>query len=255
MSIPFIVASCACFLVFCSSMVLAVGVRRLRRLDHVPPGTCYSTPRVTVIMPACNEEENIEQAVLSFLAQDYLNLEILVVNDRSVDGTALVLQRLQTIHPKLRVHTITHLPDGWMGKSHALSEGAALAAGDYLLFTDADVVLEPTTVSRAMHLMVEDQLDHLSLIFENIGGGWLLNCLILEMGLGLLFFFRPWLVRSEKSKAFMGVGAFNLVKKSAYQKVGGHASIRMHPIDDLMLGKILKRQGLQTRLPLGTRFC
>jgi glycosyltransferase involved in cell wall biosynthesis len=245
MSISFIVAAGACILVACSSIVLAFGVKKLRRLDDVAPAACCSGPRVTAIMPACNEEENIEQAVLSLLAQDYLNFEVVVVNDRSVDGTAGVLKRLQGIHPKLKVHTITHLPDGWMGKSHALSQGAGLAGGDFLLFTDADVILEPSTVSRAMRLMVDDRLDHLSLIFKNIGGGWLLNCLILEMGLGLLFFFRPWLVRREGSMAFMGVGAFNLVKKSAYERVGGHESIRMHPIDDLMLGKVLKRQGFR----------
>jgi glycosyltransferase involved in cell wall biosynthesis len=245
MSFFLILAVISFTLVLCCSLILAGGVKRLRQLDDIVGGGLCPEPRVSVVMPACNEEKNIEQAVLSFLAQSYGNLEILVVNDRSVDGTALVLKRLQTLHPRLMVHEITHLPHGWMGKSHALAQGATLASGEYLLFTDADVVMEPTTISRAMRHMIDDRLDHLSLIFKNIGGGWLLNCLILEMALGLLLFFRPWRVRQQGSRFFIGIGAFNLVRKTAYDEVGGHESIRMHPLDDLMLGKILKEQGFR----------
>ena len=245
MSLSFILAAVACTSVLYYSLVLALGARKLRRLGDIKAAWDCRGPSVTVIMPACNEEENIEQAVLSLLAQDYRNLEILVVNDRSVDGTAQVLKNLQTLHPQLIVHEIHDLPAGWLGKSHALSAGAAQAGGEYLLFTDADVVMEPSTISRAMRLVADERLDHLTLIFKNLGGGWLLNCLILEMALGLLFFFRPWRVKKQGSRDFIGIGAFNLVKKSAYHEIGGHESIRMHPIDDLMLGKILKEQGFR----------
>lgn len=245
MSFSLVLAAISFTIVLCCSVILAVGVRKLRRLEDIAGDVLCPEPRVSVIMPACNEEENIGQAVLSLLAQNYGNLEIIVVNDRSVDGTALVLKRLQVLHPGITVHEITELPPGWMGKSHALAQGATLASGEYLLFTDADVVMEPSTVSRAMRHMLDDRLDHLSLIFKNLGGGWLLNCLILEMALGLLLFFRPWRVRQLGSRDFIGIGAFNLVKRTAYDTVGGHASIRMHPIDDLMLGKIMKEHGFR----------
>jgi glycosyltransferase involved in cell wall biosynthesis len=235
----------SCFVVLYSALVLVLGVRKLRLLNDVIADRNDSEPRVSVIMPACNEEENIEQAVLSLLAQNYGNLEILVVNDRSVDGTALVLKRLRASHPSLIVHDITELPDGWLGKSHALAAGAMLTTGEYLLFTDADVVMEASTISRAMRHMLSERLDHLSLLFENIGGGWLLKCLILDMALGLLLFFRPWRVRQQRSREFIGIGAFNLVKRAAYDRVGGHRGIRIHPLDDLMLGKIIKEQGFR----------
>ncbi len=254
MSFSLILAIVAFTLVLCSSLVLALGVRKLRRLDDIASDGFSPAPRVSVIMPACNEEDNIEQAVMSLLAQIYGNLEIIVVNDRSVDGTAQVLQRLQATHPRLVVHEITHLPNGWMGKSHALAQGAARAGGEYLLFTDADVVMEPTTISRAIHHMHDDRLDHMTLFFKNLGGGWLLNCLILEMALGLLLAFRPWRVRQPGSREFIGIGAFNLVKRSAYDAVGGHTSIRMHPIDDLMLSKIIKEQGFRQDCLLGDSF-
>jgi glycosyltransferase involved in cell wall biosynthesis len=240
-------------MLYCS-LVLAFGVRKLRRLDDVAADGVLPESAVTIVVPACNEEDNIEQAVLSLLAQTHTNLEILVVNDRSVDATGQVLKNLQTVHPHLKIIEITELPDGWLGKSHALAHGAALASGEYLLFTDADVVMEPTTISRAIGYMRDNRLDHMSLFFKNLSGGWLLNCLILEMALGLMLSFRPWRVRQPGSREFIGIGAFNLIKKSAYEQVGGHASIRMHPIDDLMLAKILKEQGFRQDCLLGDSF-
>ncbi len=254
MSLSLILAIFSCVVMLYCSLVLAFGVRKLRRLDDVTADQNSSEPRVSVIMPACNEEENIEEAVLSLLAQNYTNLEILVVNDRSIDATAQVLKRLQASHPHLLIKEISHLPPGWLGKSHALAQGAILATGEYLLFTDADVVLEPTTISRAIRHMLDDQRDHMTLFFKNSGGGWLLNCLILEMALGLLLAFRPWRVRQPESREFIGIGAFNLVKKTAYDAVGGHTSIRMHPIDDLMLGKILKEHGFRQDCLMGDSF-
>jgi glycosyltransferase involved in cell wall biosynthesis len=254
MSLALFLAVFACIVQLSSSLILALGVRKLRRLDDTLAGQLSPEPPVTVIVPACNEEDHIEKAVLSLLAQTYTNLEILVVNDRSVDGTGQVLRRLQAAHPRLQTLDITHLPDGWLGKSHALARGAALAGGDYLLFTDADVVMEPTTISRTIRCMQDSRLDHMTLFFKNQGGSWLLNCLILEMALGLLLAFRPWRVRLPKSREFIGIGAFNLVKKTAYEAVGGHASIRLHPIDDLMLGKILKERGFRQDCLLGDSF-
>lgn len=254
MSISLFSAVFSCIVMLCCSLVLALGVRKLRRLDDVDADGVFPEPQVTIVVPACNEEDNIEQAVLSLLAQTYANLEILVVNDRSVDTTGQVLKSLQALHPRLKIIEITELPDGWLGKSHALAQGAALANGEYLLFTDADVVMEPTTISRAIRYMLDNRLDHMSLFFKNLSGGWLLNCLILEMALGLLLSFRPWRVRQPGSREFIGIGAFNLMKKSAYEHVGGHSSIRMHPIDDLMLGKILKEQGFRQDCLLGNSF-
>ena len=122
--------------------------------------------------------------------------------------------------------------------------GAALAKGEYLIFTDADVVLEKTAIARAVGYALDNRLDHLTLVFKNISRGWLLNCLILDSAIGLMVFFRPWLVKQKGTGWFVGIGAFNMVKRSAYTAVGGHRAIKMHPIDDMMLGKIIKEHGL-----------
>lgn len=238
-----ILAIIACASIFIFAVTIAAGVKKMKRLGDTETGNTDVGPLVSIVVPACNEEKNIEKSLLSLLNQDYKNLEIIVINDRSTDGTAAVLQQLQVRFPDLRIHEIADLPEGWMGKSHALSTGAALAKGDFLVFTDADVFLEKTTIARAVRYMSSNRLDHLTLVFKNVTHGWLLNSLILDMGMGLLFLVRPWMARNSGNSWFVGIGAFNMVRRLVYQEIGGHEGIRMHPIDDLMLGKMIKQHG------------
>ncbi len=242
MSVFLVLSIIACSSIVVSSGILAAGMKKMKRLGETTTCNTAADPLVSIIVPACNEEEGIEKSVESLLGQEYGNLEIIVVNDRSTDNTAQVLQQLLLRFPRLHVLEIDELPQGWMGKSHALFRGAALAKGQYLLFTDADVILEKTTIARAVEYMVGNGLDHLTLVFKNLTRGWLLNTLILDAGMGLLVLFRPWLVNRKRDR-FIGIGAFNMVKRSVYQAIGGHKEFRMHPIDDLMLGKIIKQRG------------
>jgi glycosyltransferase involved in cell wall biosynthesis len=243
---PFLIpALVVCGAVLFVHLGIARGVRKMGRLELIAPLAGKELPRVSVIVPACNEAKTIAAGLRSLLAQDYTNLEIIVIDDRSTDGTGQVVEALQAEGAGLLLHRIGELPEGWLGKSHALQVGADLATGDYLLFTDADVILERSTVSRVMSHMRQGDLDHLPLIFANQGGTPLLDCLILELGLGLLFCFRPWRVRETASPFFMGVGAFNLLKRSAYRAIDGHRSFALHPIDDVMLGKLVKERGLR----------
>lgn len=233
---------------------VALGLRRLRNLNDIRPFSGPSRPRVSIIVPACNEEETIETAMLSLVQQDYGPFEIVVINDRSTDRTGAILEKLAAQYPRIRLLEVTELPPGWLGKNHALHYGARAAGGDYLLFTDADVLLEKTTVARAMTIMVAERLDHLSLIFKNIASGSLLNAMIQDAGAALFFLFKPWAARNPRSRYFMGVGAFNLVKKDVYRRIGGHESIRMHPIDDIMLGKVIKQHGFRQDCLAGYDF-
>ncbi len=230
---------------------LFLGVMRMPRLSKVMPLADTDVPKVSLIVPACNEALKIEPAILSLLQQDYKNLEIIAINDRSDDDTGLILEGLRQHHANLQVLHVNNLPQGWMGKANALQLGAELALGEFLLFTDADILMEKTTISRAMAYMTQEKLDHIALTFKNISPGWLLNSLILDAGAGLLQVFKPWRAKRKNSWYFMGVGAFNLVRKTVYHQLGGHGSIRMHPIDDIMLGKIIKRAGYSQECLLG----
>ena len=214
-----------------------------------------AAPKVSIVVAACNEESAIEASVLSLITQDYQNLEIVLVNDRSTDQTGTIIDRLQQQYPKkIKTLHISDLPNGWLGKNNALAQGSRLACGEYFIFTDADVVMEKTTVSRAVTVVLQNQLDHLSLIFKSTAPGSLLNAMTLDVGGGLLFTFRPWKAKVTGGKHFMGVGAFNMVRASTYQEIGGHEPLKMHPIDDIMLGKILKSKGYRQDCLIGCDF-
>jgi glycosyltransferase involved in cell wall biosynthesis len=238
------------FLVSALSVEVAIGARKIRHLKDIQLDDKPFVPKVSIIIPALNEAETIEPALRSVLAIAYPNLEIIVVNDRSTDGTALILERMAHLHPSLRVVQIEALPPGWLGKNHALHRGAELASGDYLLFTDADVVFEPTSIGRAVRYCEANRVGHLTLLFDIIAKTRLLAMLILSFSVNFMARFKPWKIADSK-KHFLGAGGFNLVRRDAYREVGGHAAISMAVLDDLMLGKRLKQLGVRQHVLYG----
>jgi glycosyltransferase involved in cell wall biosynthesis len=226
-----------------SALDVIIGVRSMTNIKDIPPTKEGQGSLVSVIIPACNEGEQIEAAISALLKQTYNNLEIIAVNDRSSDDTGIILDRLKAENGCLSVIHITELPPGWLGKTHAMHVAAAEARGTYLLFTDGDVTMAPTTIARSVQRMQTKQLDHLTLLFKNSSPSWLLNSLILDAGLGLVQLLRVWRAKDTSSRHFVGVGAFNMVRQKIYTDIGGHASFKTHPIDDIMLGKVIKRSG------------
>jgi len=226
------------------------GNRTIRFLRDLPP-LGGPLPRVSIVIPARNEERNLEEALRSILALDYDNLEIDVVDDRSTDRTGEILDRMAAADPRLRVVRVRELPPGWLGKNHALWLGAEKATGAFLLFTDADVVLEPSALRRAVGAMVADGLDHLTASPSIDRPSALFEMFIGAFSLFFALFTRPWKVKDPKSPSHVGIGAFNLVRAAAYRAVGGHRTIAMRPDDDLKLGKILKAGGCRQEFVFG----
>ena len=243
----FLMSLCALFQIFWGSL-------KMKDLGKIQPNACAHPPLVSIVVPACNEETTVEPALRSLLNQDYPNREIIVVDDRSTDGTFVLLKNMSQEFPEIQVEQITELPMGWLGKNHALYCGAKRAQGKILLFTDADIVMESSTLSRSVAYFVDEKLDHLSLIFRNVAQGGLLNGMVVDALGGLFFLLRPWNVRKSDNSAFIGVGAFNMILSKAYWELGGHAALKMHPIDDVMLGKKVKQQGLTQDCLLGGDF-
>ncbi len=227
----------------------AIGHRRMRLLKDVPPAG--AGPPLSIVAAARNEARGIEAAVKSLLRLDYPSLEIVIVNDRSTDDTGAILQQLAAEHPRLTVTTIAELPDGWLGKNYALQVGAAEATGDLLLFTDADVVFEPTTLRRAVGLMEAEGLDHLAAIPDVRVPGLALNAFMAAFGVFFSLYSRPWKARDPRSRAHIGIGAFNLIRAAAYRAIGGHRAIAMRPDDDMKLGKVLKQHGFRQEVVSG----
>jgi glycosyltransferase involved in cell wall biosynthesis len=176
------------------------------------------------------------------------------VDDRSTDRTGEILDRMAAANPRLRVVHVRELPPGWLGKNHALELGARKATGDYLLFTDADIVMEPTALRRAVAVMEADgidPLDHLAVSPEIERTSVLFEMFIGVFSLFFSLFVKPWKVRDPKSPNHVGIGAFNLVRASAWRAVGGHQRIAMRPDDDLKLGKLLKTGGFRQEMMFG----
>jgi glycosyltransferase involved in cell wall biosynthesis len=232
-------------LLLVATLLLGYANARVVRLADVVRRTPLErAPRISVIAPALNEERNVEAAVRSLAQQHYPDYEIVLVDDRSTDATPRILARLAREIPRLRVVTVRELPPGWLGKNHANMLGARSATGEILLFTDADVMLAPTALDRAVAHMERHGLDHLTASPETVMPG-LVNQFTLYFGLMFTLYVRPWLARNPRSGAHVGIGAFNMVRADAYRAVGGHEPIRLRPDDDLKLGKLLKRAGFR----------
>jgi hypothetical protein len=216
---------------------------RPTRLDEIPVNPAVKLPRLSVVVAALNEEETLEQAMHTLLSLDYPDLEIIAVDDRSSDRTGDILDRLAGHSSRLRVVHVESLPSGWLGKNHALHLGSQQASGEYILFTDADVHFQPTALQRAVQYVMERNLDHLTL-FPNLAlEGFWEKLAVAFFGTMFSLYTRPWRVSDLKSQAYVGVGAFNLVRTSAYREMGGHTSLPMDVADDVKLGKCMKRNG------------
>ena len=232
------------------------------------PVSPAGNPRVSVIVPARNEEETIEQALNTLLGLDYENYEVIAVNDRSTDRTGEIMERLsQNPHPLaqgarrvgdhtsttpiLRVIHHTELPAGWLGKTDAMWTAAKQASGDWLLFTDADVLFKPDSLRRALAYAEAEPADHVVLFPQMImkrPGEYMMIAFFQTM---FMFGHRPWKVADPSTDDHMGVGAFNLIRRRVYDDVGTYEALRMEVLDDMKLGKVVKKAGFAQRNVFG----
>ena len=241
-------------LVFVLGFDVVRGMHSLVRLEEIRPLKTGEGPSISVIIPARDEERHLAAAIESVLAQDYDRLEVIGVNDRSSDRTAEILERAASRNKRLRVISIDTLPEGWLGKNYALQRGGERASGEYLLFADADVIMEHTAVSRAARRMRDEELDHLTIFPRLTLGGPLINILMVAFGLLFVSFVRPWKARDPRSKRSVGVGAFNMVRAEFYRSIGGHEPIALRPDDDLRLAQVIKKKGGRSEALVGTEF-
>ena len=229
-------------------------------LDHrydptETPTPNQSAPQITVIVPARNEAASIEATLHSLLNQT-IPIEIIAVDDRSTDSTGAVMDRLasKTLPPGklLTVIHIDTLPEGWVGKTHAMALAARQSATEWLLFTDGDILFRPDTLDRALRFAHESQADHvalaLTLILESPGE----RIMTTIFGCFTVLSFRPWKIPDPAAKHdSVGVGGFNLIRSSVYRAIGGFEALRLEVLEDLRLGFEVKRQGFRQRVAFG----
>lgn len=242
------------------------------------PTTTNGEPRVSIIVPARNEEEDIRQTLTQLLALDYSNYEVIAADDRSTDRTGKIMDEVAAIEKicgagaparvptsaatpeaadkyahssRLKVIHIADLPTGWLGKTHAMWTAGHQATGDWLLFTDADVLFKPDAVRRAVTYAEAERADHVVLFPRMIMKRPSERMMIAFFQALFVFGHRPWKVADSKARDHMGVGAFNMVRRSVYDAVGTYRALRMEVVDDMKLGKVIKNAGFAQRNVFG----
>jgi glycosyltransferase involved in cell wall biosynthesis len=241
------------FLASVAKLFEALCARRLVRPlpEKNSAGSSLELPKLSVVIPARNEERKLEGALRTVLGQDYPHLEAILVNDRSTDGTGRTMERLTAGRGDASVIQVEELPEGWLGKNNAIHVGTERASGDWLLFTDGDIHFHPAAFRRAIAYAEERSLDHLTLVPElKLSGYWLRGV--------VAFFYTAFLVHRGYYKANIpssemgvGIGAFNLIRREAYDEAGGYKALAQRPDDDLALGGRVKKLGLRQELALG----
>jgi len=230
---------------------VAFGMRRVAELTDTRWDQ-HPASRVTVVVPAKDEAESIEQCLSSLLALEYETFEIVAIDDRSRDRTGEIMDRLAVQHPgRLKVIHVNEMPTQWLGKTHAMWKGAEAATGDWILFTDGDVLFRPDSLRRAVAYAEQTGADHLVLFPTLIMNGFGERMMLSSFQAMFSLWQRPWKVQDPKSRDYVGAGAFGMIRREAYQKIGTYESLRLEVLDDMMLGKAVKRCGLTQHCVFG----
>ncbi|HEY1905793.1 MAG TPA: glycosyltransferase family 2 protein [Myxococcaceae bacterium] len=208
-------------------------------------------PRVSLIVPARNEEQTLGPAIRSRLDDGYPALEVVLIDDRSTDGTGAVVDAIAAADPRVRPLHLTSLPPGWLGKLNAMNEGMRLATGEWLLFSDADVHLAPGTLERAVRFAEANRLDHLSILPQLRPATWLVDAAVASFARTGLILGRVWLVADPRSRVGGSVGAFGLVRRPALERSPGIEFLKLEVVDDMALGQMLKASGARSAVVNG----
>lgn len=243
MLILFLLNILACGFWWWVALSWAAGSRKMPDLVSLPDPVIGEFPVLSVIIPARDEADSLGPALSSVLDSIPSNAEVILVNDRSSDSTGELAMTMAREDARIRVLNVADLPAGWIGKTHAMQIGADASKGEWLLFTDADVHFETGCIERALNFAVCEGMDHLVVAPElRTRGFWekvFVSCFVVI----LLTWLRGWRVNDQASKSFLGIGAFNLVRKEAYHRAGEHHALSDEVIDDLVLGRNLRRTG------------
>lgn len=235
------------------------GARRIRHLRDTPPAEPAPgrpLPRLAVIVPALNEEAKVRAALESLAALDYPGLIVVPINDRSTDRTGAIMDEVAAAAnhargdaaPRLCPIHVRDLPPRWLGKNHANWLGwreAKRQGAEWFLFTDGDVQFSPSSLRRAVAYMLERDLHHLAVAPELVLHSFGETILVSTFMIWFLARFQPWYVEDPRSKGFIGIGAFNLVRGSAYEALGTHEKLALTVADDVALGKLVKTGGFR----------
>ncbi|MBN8580043.1 MAG: glycosyltransferase [Anaerolineae bacterium] len=232
-------------LLFIPALIIIYWVHHQYHLDivvtHAPPP--ISAPLVSVCIPARNEENNIRRCVEAVLGQDYPNLEVIVLDDRSTDATLTQLKEIATRDSRLIPISGSDLPEGWAGKPHALYQASAIARGQWLCFVDADTFLAPNALSSVYAKAIETQADLFTIMTKQILGSFWERTVMPLVMTALSVGFSPRKVNDPSRRDAVANGQFIFIKRSIYDLIGGHEKIKDQIVEDKALSENVKWNG------------
>lgn len=233
------------------------ALRSLREIPQIEPVTQAPgrVAKVSILLPVKNEESNLADCLTGLLAQDYSSKEIIVINDNSIDRTGEILSEFLRLYPNLlKAVNAPPTPEGWTGKNWALFQGAPRAQGEWLLFTDADTRHEPLALASALAHAEARDLSLLTLTPRClVGGFW--EKVIQPAAMGFLGLWFPLAkVNQPDSGMIFGNGQYLLIRKKAYEKLGGHESVKGAFLEDFALVKAAKSAGLRPECAMATHL-
>lgn len=226
-----------------------LAIRWTPFLTRRSPSLGGPAPKVSILVPAKDEAANIEACLDSLLAQAYPNFEVLVIDDRSDDDTAAIAERVAYRDDRVRLLRVRKLPEGWTGKTHALHFGQRFARGEYLLFLDADATLHPNALNIALRDAADHDADLLSLLPRmEMRSFW--ERVVQPLAATMLMVFCPVCLANDRRRQSGGFanGQFMLFRRSAYDAIGGHEAVRDKFVEDVNLGRLIKRHGFGLRI-------
>src|ERR1700723_396918 len=200
-------------------------------------------PTISILFAARDEEEKLPGAVATFLALDYPRYEVVAVNGGPEAGTEAILETAAREDPRLKVIQITSLPGGWLGKPHALHQAYEKSTGEWRVLTDADVHFAPDVLRRAVALAKTNGWDHMPVLAEAKLYTFGEKVVMTFFATAFVLATRPWRVSKPHSSEYVGVGAFQLIRRSTYEKMGTHRRLAMEVVDDMKVGKLVKETG------------
>jgi glycosyltransferase involved in cell wall biosynthesis len=230
---------------------VALGVPSIPALKDIPPADDSRCPSVSILFAARDEADKLPGALDTFLALDYPRYEVIAVDDRSEDGTGPIIESAARKDSRLKSVRVTSLPSGWLGKPHALQKAYEHSTGEWLVFTDADVHFAPDLLRRSIALAEKNQWDHLTLLGAPVMLTFGEKIIMTFFGMALLMATRPWTTSNPRSGGYFGVGAFQMMRRSAYEKMGTHRRLAMEVVDDMKLGKLAKEAGFRSGVAKG----
>ena len=228
------------------SLLFARTRSALKTIASLPEPNRTAWPTVSIVIPARDEGAQVREALQAKLADGYPALQLVLVDDRSTDDTGDQARSLGD--PRLIVTRVDSLPEGWLGKVNALAQGLRVATGEWILFSDADVHLAPGTLAKVIAWAEAEGVDHVAALPGVTPGGPVITAALAGFFRMIVVFSRLSAVERPDSKAAVGVGAFNLFRRSALEKSPGLEWLKMEIGDDMALGVMLKRAGARQRV-------